>query len=60
MGKLSTSNNGVDDGGLDFDKDHFSYLHTYYLSLFPIPTGVAHCIEKSSRDVCEPLQISPG
>ncbi len=27
-----------------------SSLPTYYLSLFSVPTGVAHCVDKLQRD----------
>jgi hypothetical protein len=37
-------------GRLTLIKSTLSNLPTYYLSLFPIPVGVANCIEKLHRD----------
>jgi hypothetical protein len=37
-------------GGLTLIKNFLSYLLTYFLSIFPVPVGVANRIEKILRD----------
>jgi hypothetical protein len=41
----------VKGGRLTMIRSTLSNLHTYYLSLFPIPLGVVNMIEKLQRDL---------